>query len=439
MSDDLQKKLKVFLCYAREDGSVATEVYFKLKKIDWIDPWMDSKNILLGEDFDLAIDRAVKRADIVIFFLSKSSAKEGYVQRELRYILDSAEQKPEGTIFIIPLRIDTESTVPRRLNWVHYCDYFVENRSESDFRLLDSLIFKATDLGINTITNEGKSLLIEDIYIPPSLETLNKINKNQEPTNGLNNFQFKLPYTRWATCRNPGILIYIVDVSRSMGDSYLGKRKIDFVNDLLGMTLPEIIRYSKDGGRILPTYKIGIFAYAEDVENFYGGLEWLDKLPGLPDLKIMNESTDTAKAFADVLALLELELENMQESPAPIIFHITDGEYTGDDPEPFARRIMSTKTRHGESLLLNILISENMLSNPVEDLSKWGGVKKNTDVKQKYAKKLLNMSSKIPERYEKRLKESGFSIKSGAKLLFPLDALEIASKIFAAPNSRFER
>jgi hypothetical protein len=54
--------------------------------------------------------------------LSKNAVqKSGYVQREISLALDAAEEKPEGTIFIIPALFE-DCTVPTRLKKWHWVD-----------------------------------------------------------------------------------------------------------------------------------------------------------------------------------------------------------------------------------------------------------------------------------------------------------------------------
>jgi hypothetical protein len=65
--------------------------------------------------------------------------KEGYVQKEIRKVLDIALEKPEETIFIIPLRLD-DCELPRRLRTWQYVDYFpAEQQNRAYQRLLQSL------------------------------------------------------------------------------------------------------------------------------------------------------------------------------------------------------------------------------------------------------------------------------------------------------------
>ncbi len=56
----------------------------------------------------------------------KSVTKSGFVQAEIKYALDVADEQPEGTIFIIPLRLE-ECTVPDRLSQWQWVDYYKEN------------------------------------------------------------------------------------------------------------------------------------------------------------------------------------------------------------------------------------------------------------------------------------------------------------------------
>ena len=77
----------------------------------WVDHWLDDEELLPGQDWNLEIEKAVDTASaVVVCISSKSVSKEGHIQRELRDALDIALEKPEGTIFIISLRLE-ECTV----------------------------------------------------------------------------------------------------------------------------------------------------------------------------------------------------------------------------------------------------------------------------------------------------------------------------------------
>jgi hypothetical protein len=134
------RKLRVFLCHASQDKPIVRELYQQLLAEGWIDPWLDKEKLLPGQDWELEIEKSVKTADVVIVCLSKESVeKEGYYQKEIRKVLDVADEKPEGTIFIIPLRLNN-CQIPHRLAKWQYEDYFpIEQREKAYKRLLQSL------------------------------------------------------------------------------------------------------------------------------------------------------------------------------------------------------------------------------------------------------------------------------------------------------------
>lgn len=86
---------------------------------------------------------------------NNSLTKEGYVQKEIKKVLDKADEKPDGTIFVIPLKIE-ECDVPRRLNKWQWVNYF----GKGDYsKLVHSLKVRREQLGMK----------LEKISIPPHL------------------------------------------------------------------------------------------------------------------------------------------------------------------------------------------------------------------------------------------------------------------------------
>src|SRR6266851_829335 len=108
------RPLRVFLCHSKEDKAAVRQLYARLLT-DRIKPWLDEEDLLPGHDWQLEIPRAVRSADAVVVCLSAESVgKTGYVQKEIAFALDAAEERPEGTIFVIPARLE-ECAVPERL------------------------------------------------------------------------------------------------------------------------------------------------------------------------------------------------------------------------------------------------------------------------------------------------------------------------------------
>ncbi len=159
MASTSNRKLKVFLCHSSDDKPAVREIYQRLKAEGWIDPWLDEEKLYPGQDWDMEIEKAVEETELVVAFLSKNSvSKEGYIQYELRTVLNIAKYKPAGTVFIVPLRLD-DCVMPRSLKTWQYVDYFPEKRKDWAYeRLLGSLNIRAGKLGVSTIIPaEGKA------------------------------------------------------------------------------------------------------------------------------------------------------------------------------------------------------------------------------------------------------------------------------------------
>ncbi|MCL4840170.1 MAG: TIR domain-containing protein, partial [Thermoanaerobaculia bacterium] len=144
-------KLRVFLCHAKEDKPTVREICNLLNDEGWIKAWLDEDELLPGQNWDLEIKRAVKQSDIVLVCLSnKTVQKDGYVQKEIRYVIDVAEEKPEDKIFVIPVRMN-DCLVPQRLQCWQWVDYFPkQNQDKAYKRLIESLKLSASRLEIPT-------------------------------------------------------------------------------------------------------------------------------------------------------------------------------------------------------------------------------------------------------------------------------------------------
>jgi hypothetical protein len=123
------RRLAVFLCHASEDKQEVRSLYRRLSA-DGFDPWLDEEKLLPGQDWRREIASALHKADVVLVCLSHTSAtKTGFVQKEIRDVLDLADLQPEGMIFVIPTKLE-ECGVPDRLRKWHWVDYYRDNGYE---------------------------------------------------------------------------------------------------------------------------------------------------------------------------------------------------------------------------------------------------------------------------------------------------------------------
>ena len=235
-------------------------------------------------------------------------------------------------------------------------------------------------------------------------------------------------YSVLASSTTPALIIYLLDISGSMQQPLRGARRIDVVRDALQATIAQMVFRSSKGSRVTPRYRVAIYAYSDAVYDVLGGVRGIDELAatGLPELPPLR-TTDTAKAFTQAEAVLRAELPRMSDHPAPLICHMTDGRYTGADPEPIVRRIMQLAVPDGNVLVENIYIGEAITHEQIEDAASWRGVTAGTRLASDYAAKLRAMSSPLPASYRDSLAESSYQLDDGALMLLPGTSAELVA------------
>ena len=148
---------QVFISHAKEDYKIAEELYCYLKNNNY-SPWLDKKNIKVGQDWDFEINKALKSSTFVILLLSSVSVtKRGYVQKEFKKALVYSEEKLSDDIYIIPILLDS-CEVPDRLSKYQWIEIDSKNSMEE---ILTSLNFQrekylsslsAEEIDINNFT-----------------------------------------------------------------------------------------------------------------------------------------------------------------------------------------------------------------------------------------------------------------------------------------------
>lgn len=152
---DKNRKLQVFLSYAREDSSCVNRIVRYLYEYN-VDIWFDQEKLIGGQNWKLEIRKAIRKSDIVVVFLSSHSVTHrGFIQKEMRLALDEADMRPEGEIYIIPVRLE-KCDIPINFQEIHAIDYFSdEQKGLQD--LLNALDFKAQAL-TETVRPRKKSI-----------------------------------------------------------------------------------------------------------------------------------------------------------------------------------------------------------------------------------------------------------------------------------------
>ena len=114
----------VFISYAREDAGYAEKLYNDLKNAG-VRPWRDKDSLKAGENWKVAISKAIKNSRYFIpIFSSNSVGKVGYVQAEFKYAIEALDRYPESEIYIIPVRLDKCEIPYEKLESITFADLF---------------------------------------------------------------------------------------------------------------------------------------------------------------------------------------------------------------------------------------------------------------------------------------------------------------------------
>lgn len=136
------KRPTIFICYAKQDEQKAKELFRRLKATDAVDPWLDKYRLVLGDDWESEIRKAVNSADAFVACLRPGFDEIGFRQREIRWATAALELRPPGRAYIIPFVIEP-CPLPEWCKKFHAGSYMSK---PTTFRQLWAAIKKHCDL-----------------------------------------------------------------------------------------------------------------------------------------------------------------------------------------------------------------------------------------------------------------------------------------------------
>jgi hypothetical protein len=228
-------------------------------------------------------------------------------------------------------------------------------------------------------------------------------------------------YENEATSNSQALVIFLLDISGTMGKPMGGHTRMKVVQQALKMTVTEMVQRSLKSERIQPRYRVGMIGYSDDVYDILNGIKPIDEVAkqGVPQLEPLNR-TDFTKGLKYTKNILEKELKSITDNcPAPLIIHMTDGEFTSkEDPEPILREIQNMEVADGKVLVANLFVSDE-LKVSIENAATWPGYKAGDEIGSSYGNRLLSFSSPLPETYREVMLELGYSIEPEAAMMYP--------------------
>jgi anti-anti-sigma factor len=147
VAEEEHLRLNVFLCHSSADKAPVRELHKRLR-LARAKPWLDEVDLLPGQIWEREIPSAVRTSDAVLVCLSsRSIGKTGYLQREIKFALDAAEEQSDDSIFLIPARLEA-CEVPERLRRWQWVDLFAADGYD---RLVTALQARALALGRSSL------------------------------------------------------------------------------------------------------------------------------------------------------------------------------------------------------------------------------------------------------------------------------------------------
>jgi hypothetical protein len=103
----------IFVSYSRRNETEVRDLVTKLKR-DGFDIWFDRDEILGGQRWEDVVSEVVEEAlAVIICISSRWISEKGYVQNELRMIVEASKVQPQNITWIIPVRLDEVADIPR--------------------------------------------------------------------------------------------------------------------------------------------------------------------------------------------------------------------------------------------------------------------------------------------------------------------------------------
>jgi formylglycine-generating enzyme required for sulfatase activity len=138
---------QIFISYAREDFQHAKSLYEKLAR-EGFRPWMDKVDLVAGQQWQPAIERAIQNSDFFLLLLSSRSVrKRGFVQREIRAALDLWQDKLTEDVYLIPVMLESLpwAEVPAEISKFQWVEFY-ESAGWED--LVKALEYGVTQRGV---------------------------------------------------------------------------------------------------------------------------------------------------------------------------------------------------------------------------------------------------------------------------------------------------
>ena len=275
----------------------------------------------------------------------------------------------------------------------------------------------------------------------------------------LPNSNTKIPYSQKTDSDYPVLIVFMLDLSRSMFKYKTVNNVLRFESalSLMNNIIEKLIGRCLKGHQIMPWYHIAVIGYHKKSVNLltlhpqqFDGYnsrrspanthDGIYPISALGEIVFTTESinkivpiggdpevypdgeTHMTQAFAHVHQLISRNLHTYANSHPPYILHITDGANNDkQDVRDEFNKLTSLSTSYGNTLICTAYIADNVIPH-MDDLH-WEGITDTTTFSSKrapVAESLREISSHIPQYYIDVLQRRGYvNVQKGTYLFFP--------------------
>jgi hypothetical protein len=138
-----RRRLRVFISYASPDVRRVRALFQKLGDEQGLNLWFDKESLLPTVQWHREIVRAIQVCDTVVICLSSRSVnRKGFAQEEIEMAIKLFDERAEGTLSILPVKLD-QCEVPKRLARWQYAELF---RGNGYAKIIEGLKKQAANL-----------------------------------------------------------------------------------------------------------------------------------------------------------------------------------------------------------------------------------------------------------------------------------------------------
>ena len=165
----MANKTRIFLAHASEDKPQIRRLYADLKDRGF-NPWLDETDLVPGQVWKDEIPKAIADAAVFLACISaQSCGKVGYVQNEFRRALVAFGERPPGSIYLVPVRLDKcevpdlrISDLELSLKDIHWVDLWQEGGFDR--------VITAVEQALNTFEAISEEPIVPAVTHSPEVE-----------------------------------------------------------------------------------------------------------------------------------------------------------------------------------------------------------------------------------------------------------------------------